>query len=42
MDKTREELFVACERENDELREKLVASEAKVDVLSEVLSRKNA
>jgi hypothetical protein len=32
----------SCESENDELHEKLKLSEARVEVLSEVLSRKNA
>ena len=34
--------LLSCECENDELREKLKLSEARVEVLSEVLSRKNA
>ena len=32
----------SCESENDELHEKLKLSEVRVEVLSEVLSRKNA
>jgi hypothetical protein len=39
--RSRQELM-ECELENDELRLKLERSEAKVEVLSEVLSRKNA
>ena len=34
--------LLSCECENAELREKLTVSEAKVEVLSDVLSRENA
>ena len=34
--------LLSCECENVELREKLTVSEAKVEVLSDVLSRENA